>query len=81
VVSKSCVRSEPEYYGRYVRHIPLFLTTQASDGKASLDRESIFSERETSIKMDASKPYLVKGGNRGVCESNTMCNIVAFLSR
>ena len=65
-------------YSHNFRHIPLFLTTQGPDGKASLDRESIFSERETSITMDASKPFLIKGGNRGVCESNAMCNIAAF---
>lgn len=50
-----------------LRHVPLFLTTVDSSGATVMDTSKLLKEREGRFELDLSKPFLIKGGSRGVC--------------
>ncbi|KZT44121.1 leucyl aminopeptidase [Sistotremastrum suecicum HHB10207 ss-3] len=46
--------------------VPLAVLSADASGKASLNRTALLTERETSLKLDTSKPFKLNGGNVGV---------------
>ncbi|KAG8992227.1 Aminopeptidase 2 mitochondrial [Tulasnella sp. JGI-2019a] len=47
-------------------HIPLSIKTVDGDGKVSVDRAVVLTEREATIKVDTSKPFKLNSGTTGV---------------
>jgi hypothetical protein len=58
------------------RTVPLFLLTVGEDGKASVDKSAVLTERERSIAIDTSKPFKLNADTNGVCECT--CGVLIY---
>lgn len=52
----------------YHRKIPLNILTTDANGKSTIDRSIVLSEREATYKIDTSRPYKINAGTSGVCQ-------------
>lgn len=50
------------------RHVPLGIKSVDAEGKVSVDRTIVLTEREADISLDTSRPFKLNAGTTGVCE-------------